>query len=506
MERSSKRFSFVVVMLTLLAAAATSLYSQAQTQNQPPSSARSPSDEMLDRWNDIGNKLVAMAQDFPEDKYDFKLQKDERTFAENLLHAAALDFVLIRRISGSNIGPDFGEGDNPLRSAFKTKAEVAKFVQEAVTDGAQLIQRQGDAGLDKTSKFFGNRMAHNSTIWTFAIEHSGEHYGQLVVYYRGNNLVPPDTRRHQAQQSQPATAPPGTDFRDCPDCPEMVVLPAGSFTMGSSPEEKSWAASHGGSVNAVADEAPQHQVSLLSFALGKYDVTRGEYAAFARETKYQDGDGCARGRAIFKYEKDPKSTWENPGYAQTDRDPVVCVNWQDARAYIAWLNREAHRGDAASANGSYRLPSEAEWEYAARAGTTTKFYWSDDDAAAPVHAWFNANSGCEKVEGLFCDHGQTHPVGAKPPNAFGLYDMAGNVWQWTEDCYDNSYAPAPADGRANDAPSSDPKAKDGQGNCLPVDRGGSSMFPPWLLRPATRERNPADYRNNIMGFRVAKTL
>jgi pimeloyl-ACP methyl ester carboxylesterase len=203
MKRFSTRSSFVVVVLTLLAAAGTSLYSQAQKQNQPPSPARSRSEEMLDRWNDIGNKLVAMAQDFPEDKYDFKVQKDERTFAQNLLHAAALDFVLIRRISASNLGPDFGEGDNPSRDFFKTKADVVKFVQEAVADGAQVIQQQGDAGLDKTSKFFGNRLAHNSTIWTFAIEHSGEHYGQLVVYYRANNLVPPDTRRHQAQSSQP---------------------------------------------------------------------------------------------------------------------------------------------------------------------------------------------------------------------------------------------------------------------------------------------------------------
>jgi len=150
---------------------------------------------MLDRWNDIGNKLVAMAQDFPEEKYDFKVQKDERTFAQNLLHAAALDFVLIRRISGSNLGPDFGEGDNPSRDVFRTKVDVVKFVQEAVTDGAKVIQQQGDVGLDKTSKFFGNRLAHNSSIWTFAIEHSGEHYGQLVVYYRANSLVPPESRR-----------------------------------------------------------------------------------------------------------------------------------------------------------------------------------------------------------------------------------------------------------------------------------------------------------------------
>ena len=190
-----KRSVLPLVSVTLLAALGMSLHSQAQTQNQPPSPARSRSDEMLDRWNDIGNKLVAMAQDFPEDKFDFKVQKDQRTFALNLLHAAALDFVLIRRISGSNLGPDFGEGDNPTRDRFKTKADVVKFVQEAVADGAKLIQQQGDAGLDNTTKFFGNRMTHNSTIWTFAIEHSGEHYGQLVVYYRANNLVPPDSRR-----------------------------------------------------------------------------------------------------------------------------------------------------------------------------------------------------------------------------------------------------------------------------------------------------------------------
>jgi uncharacterized damage-inducible protein DinB len=192
MKQYLKRSLFAAVVLTLLTAGGMSLHSQAQTQNQPPSPARSRSDEMLERWNDIGNKLIAMAQDFPEDKYDFKVQKDERTFAQNLLHAAALDFVLIRRVSGSNLGPDFGEGDNPSRDAFKTKADVVKFVQEAIADG---IQQQGDAGLDNTSKFFGNRMAHNSSIWTFAIEHSGEHYGQLVVYYRANNLVPPDSRR-----------------------------------------------------------------------------------------------------------------------------------------------------------------------------------------------------------------------------------------------------------------------------------------------------------------------
>jgi hypothetical protein len=211
MKHSFKEFLPALVAITLLAGVGTSFQSQPQAQNQsqskpqaqaqnasqaqqPPAPAASRSDELLQQWNAIGNKLVAMAKDFPEDKYDYKLQKDQRTFALNLLHAAALDFVLIRRISGTNVGPDFGEGDNPTRDAFKTKADVVKFVEEAVADGAQVIQQQGDAGLDKTTKFFGNRMAHNSSIWSFANEHSGEHYGQLVVYYRANNLVPPDSR------------------------------------------------------------------------------------------------------------------------------------------------------------------------------------------------------------------------------------------------------------------------------------------------------------------------
>ncbi|PWT86301.1 MAG: DinB family protein [Acidobacteria bacterium] len=190
-----KKPVIAVVAMVVLAGTGLCPGGWAQTQSQPPSPARPRSQEMLEMWNDIGNKLVAMAQDFPEDKYDFKVQNDERTFALNLLHAAALDLVLIRRISGSNVGPDFGAGDNPSRDQFKSKAEIVKFVQEAVADGGKVIQEQGDAGLDKTSKFFRNRMAHNSSIWMFAIEHSAEHYGQLVVYYRANHLVPPASRQ-----------------------------------------------------------------------------------------------------------------------------------------------------------------------------------------------------------------------------------------------------------------------------------------------------------------------
>lgn len=301
---------------------------------------------------------------------------------------------------------------------------------------------------------------------------------------------------HVRRKTAGAAAISGVDagrvFRDCDHCPLMVVVPAGHFMMGSSAAEKSWAASHGTTSGSVADEAPQHEVSVRSFALGKYDVTRGEYAAFARATGHAAGDGCARDS--YTWRKHPELSWQNPGFKQTDRHPVVCVSWLDARAYISWLNGKVKQSSAASDQGPYRLPSESEWEYAARAGTRTKFWWSDDAAAASDHAWYKDNSA-----------GHTHPVGLKAANAFGLHDMAGNVWQWTADCYAGSYAGVPTDGRVNETGVSDPRPE-GTHQCMRVDRGGSWLFEPWALRSATRERNPIDFRDAYMGFRVARTL
>ena len=197
MERPWKQFSLALVAVTLFCAAGTLRYARGQAQTQAPTPARSRADETLAVWNDIGSKLIAMAQDFPEDKYDFKVQKDQRTFAENLLHVAAVDYDLMSAVAGSHVGPDFGKNKrNPSRDVYKTKADVVKLIQQAVADGAKLIQQQGDAGLDAVSKMpWGNRLVHHSYIWMYAAEHSAEHYGQLVVYYRANNLVPPDSRR-----------------------------------------------------------------------------------------------------------------------------------------------------------------------------------------------------------------------------------------------------------------------------------------------------------------------
>jgi uncharacterized damage-inducible protein DinB len=191
MRRSSNQLATALIAFTLLAAVGTPL----EGQNQP----RSRAEETLEWWNRIGSKLIAMARDFPEDKYDFKVQKDERTFAQNLLHVAAIDYFLISKVSGSKAGPDFGKDfENPSRDVYKTKADVVKLIEQAVAEGAAVIKQQGDVGLDKAQRFgweTGTHVVRNSYIWMSGIEHSSEHFGQLVVYYRANNLVPPESRQ-----------------------------------------------------------------------------------------------------------------------------------------------------------------------------------------------------------------------------------------------------------------------------------------------------------------------
>jgi len=295
-------------------------------------------------------------------------------------------------------------------------------------------------------------------------------------------LALPPMPRSPSWSPPPARAA-DTVIRDCPDCPELVVLPAGHFVMGSSAEDRAWAASHGSNAASVADEAPQHAVTISSFAIGRSDVTRGQFAAFARETGYATPIGC--GRDSYKWNLDSTLSWQHPGFDQGDRDPVVCVTWEDARAYVRWLNGKVHASGATPADGPYRLPSEAEWEYAARGGTSTRFWWGESDSAASSYAWFRDNAG-----------NRTHPATSRHANPYGVFDIVGDVWQWTADCYAESYANAPGDGRP----------AQGAGDCMRVDRGGSWLCAAWFLRPTTRERNPPCFRDRIMGFRVAKTI
>ena len=238
----------------------------------------------------------------------------------------------------------------------------------------------------------------------------------------------------------------GDVFRDCPSCPEMVVVPAGTFRMGSPASEE----------GRFDSEGPQLRVTVKSFALGVTEVTFDEWNACVR------GGGCGGYRP------------GDEGWGRGAR-PVINVNWDDARAYVSWLSRETGE--------SYRLPSEAEWEYAARGGTTTPFYTGTTISTGQAN--------------YSIDRGQTTPVRTFAPNPFGLYDVHGNVWEWVEDCWHGSYRGAPSDGRAWTV----------GGDCgRRVLRGGSWLYAPRYLRSAARSGGSTGLRRSLAGFRVARTL
>jgi uncharacterized damage-inducible protein DinB len=171
-------------------------HAQAQKETKPPKPSAGISAEFLDQWNRTGQKLVEMAQDFPEDKFDYKAAPTQRTFAEQLLHVAGSNYFFINAASGAKQPDDSIE--NPPRASYKTRAQVVAFIQKSYADGAAVIQQQADKGMLEAVKApFGNEMYARATIWTFAMNHANEHYGQCVVYYRLNGLVPPETRKER---------------------------------------------------------------------------------------------------------------------------------------------------------------------------------------------------------------------------------------------------------------------------------------------------------------------
>jgi formylglycine-generating enzyme required for sulfatase activity len=288
-------------------------------------------------------------------------------------------------------------------------------------------------------------------------------------------------------------APISNCFKDCPDaCPEMIIVPAGAFTMGadSAEEEKD------AQPETIRHRSePQHNVTIgKPFAIGRFHVKKSEYAAFARESQSIES-GCFSHNGM-NVNFIPDNNWNNPGFLQTGDDPVVCVSWDDAVAYTYFLSEKTgHR---------YRLVSEAEWEYAARAGSTTSRWWGDSTDDQCRYANGADISYTQKfpndLEGgtKACDDGYvyTSPSGKFLPNAFGLYDVLGNVWDWTQDCRNVGYLSAPTDGRAwlN-------------GNCgLRAVRGGSWTMSPNILRSAYRTWSPQKVRSDGVGFRVAMTL
>jgi formylglycine-generating enzyme required for sulfatase activity len=286
----------------------------------------------------------------------------------------------------------------------------------------------------------------------------------------------------------------------------MIVIPAGSFTMGTPDTE----------TGRDKNEGPQHLVTIARpFAVGVFHVTRDEYAAFVKETGYPKGsppvetdivDGVKaepNGCYVFNGGQvaihDAKRGWDSPGFPQTGRDPAVCVSWIDAHAYLKWLNGKIKHG---SGDGPYRLLTEAEWEYAARAGTTTRYFWGDDQNQACRYA-NGADISGKKANPVWvvpdCDDGyaETAPEGTFLPNAFGLHDIVGNAWQWVEDCFHEDYIGAPADGSAQLNPPCDWHSA----------RGGSWRYDPVRgIRSGSRGHDPIFMHYNSLGFRVARTL
>jgi formylglycine-generating enzyme required for sulfatase activity len=275
-------------------------------------------------------------------------------------------------------------------------------------------------------------------------------------------------------------------FKECEACPEMVVLPAGAFAMGSPDSEDA----------RDANEGPQRQVTIARpFALGKFEVTVAQFATFVQETGYDTGATCD----VWldgKWAERSGYSWRNPGFPQSDAHPAACLSWDDAKAYLAWLTGKSGK--------TYRLPTEAEWEYAARAGTATTFHFGSDrntycrygngaDQTARAEV-----PGAESWNVLACrdGHAYTAPIGSFAANAFGLYDTLGNVFEWVEDCWNDSFAGAPSDGSAWVS-----------GDCtIRVQRGGAWGYPQDYLRTAVRGRQPQGYRYVNAGMRVARTL
>ena len=278
----------------------------------------------------------------------------------------------------------------------------------------------------------------------------------------------------------------------CPDCPETVTIPAGNFMMGSPQDE----------TGRSGNESPLHSVSVGKFGMGIYEVTVGEFRRFIQATGYKTDaernagnlSGCKAwdvSDGIFEWRAGRH--WDNPGFSQTERQPVVCVSWNDADAYVKWL---AHK-----TGKKFRLPSEAEWEYAARGNTSTARYWGNNSIGACLYAnvadktkgpgdlQWKTRHDCED-EYFF-----TAPVGSYLSDSFGLYDMLGNVWEWTADSFHENYSGAPTDG----------SAWQGEG-VTRVFRGGSWNNDPRNARSATRDSSGPASRFSSVGFRLAETL
>jgi len=291
----------------------------------------------------------------------------------------------------------------------------------------------------------------------------------------GSDQTPLLKRVMGGRPSETVQLVPGTIFRDCRNCPDMVVVPAGSFMMGSASGEDE-------RVQVPrryrGRTEPRHEVTIPTpFAIGRNEVRRVDFARFIQATG-RNVQGCwVLSRRGWLLRTD--LSWRNPGFPQSPEDPVVCVSWDDAHAYTYWLSAQTRQ--------SYRLPTESEWEYVARAGTATARSWGEE-----IGRNFANCRGC----GSRWDNNRTAPVRSFPENAFRVHEMLGNAAEWVEDCWHETYNGAPSDGTAW----SDESCP------FRTFRGGSWLTPPDSVRSAHRNRELPNFRSNFLGFRLARKV
>lgn len=280
-------------------------------------------------------------------------------------------------------------------------------------------------------------------------------------------------------------------FRDCEDCPEVIVVPAGQFEMGSDTILEVMGESR--------SEGPVHTVTIRGpFALGRTEVTNRQFASFVEDSGYEPTKACSKYRGkVVQFGGD----WTDPDYGRPPQpdEPVVCVSWIDAKRYVDWLKEKTGK--------SYRLPSEAEWEYAARAGSKSTWPWDGGADAVCRHANVFDREGEEtdyarryvQWPGESCSdgYGRVAPVASLQANAFGLHDMIGNVWEWLEDCWQPLYPRFAVDETAVQSPGACEKR---------AVRGGSWLTRLERQRPTFRGRDPESVASHIFGFRVARDL
>ena len=287
-------------------------------------------------------------------------------------------------------------------------------------------------------------------------------------------------------------------IQDCASCPRMIEVPAGTYSIGSPEIEP----------GRYPNERPMKQETVRPFAIGEAEVTRGQFAKFVAETNHEMARGCYTPGKLddLLSDLDPKASWRDPGFEQTDDHPVVCISWNDAVTYARWLSEKTGH--------KYRLPTEASWEVAARGGTATAFFWgrSADEGCAYHNGgdlslgekwpeWAErteeARKGGEPNSVLVqCRDGHAFTSAARSflPNPFGLFDMTGNVWEWVLDCGDNQ-------GRVGDSPLEASPACERRRT-----RGGSWDDWPVDLRSAVRKRLEPSFRRSDTGFRLVREL